>query len=97
MFNGGPQADDCSALRVNDSVASPDPGFTFTVGRMLDVVLYPGPPTTVALEDRSTGATVGALHPIPALVRCLTDGVPFEAEVLSAIGGDVRVRVAPNL
>lgn len=97
MFSGGPQADDCGALRLNDSVASPDPGFVFTVGRMLDVVLHPGPPTTVVLEERSTGAGVGALHPIPALLRCLTDGVPFQAEVLSAIGGDVRVRVAPIL
>lgn len=97
MFNGGPQADDCSALRLDDSVASPDPGFAFTVGRILDVVLRPGPPTTVVLEDRSTDAGVGALHPRPALVRCLNEGVPFQAEVVSAIGGDVRVRVAPIL
>ena len=81
MFNGGPQADDCGALRLNDSVASPDPGFVFTVGRMLDVVLHPGPPTTVILEDRSTATGVGALHPVPALVRCLTDGVHMLATV----------------
>jgi hypothetical protein len=95
MFNAGPQADDCSALRIDDTVASPDPAFTFSVGRILDVVVHAGPPVTVVLEDR--GGTVGALHPYPALVRCLTAGVTFQAEVLSAIGGDVRVRVEPVL
>lgn len=93
MFAGGPESDDCSALRLSDSVASPDPSYTFVVGVFLDVVVNAGPPVTVSLLDR--GVRVGSLHPIPALVRCLNQGVPFHAEVLSASGGDIRVRVEP--
>lgn len=95
MFSGGPEPDDCAALRIDDIVASPDPGFTFAVGVMLDVAVNAGPPATVSLLYR--GARVGALHPRPALVRCLSNGVIFEAEVLSASGGDIKVRVAPVL
>lgn len=95
MFSGGPESDDCSALRLGDSVSSPDPSFTFVVGVILDVVLNPGPPVTVSLLRH--GTRVGSLHPLPALVRCLNQGVPFQAEVLSASGGDIRVRVEPVL
>lgn len=95
MFNPGPSSDDCGALRLDDSVAAPDPSFTFTVGTTLDVVVNAGPPVTISLVHR--GVRVGSLHPIPALVRCLNQGVPFEAEVRSVRGGDVRVRVEPVL
>lgn len=95
MFAGGPQGDDCAALRINDPVASPEPGFTFVVGLMLELVLNPGPPVTVSLVSR--GGRVGALHPYPMLIRCLNQGVAFQAEVLSASGGDIRVRVEPVL
>ncbi|MBN9139252.1 MAG: hypothetical protein J0H23_00335 [Micrococcales bacterium] len=93
MFTGGPESDDCSALRLSDSVASPDPSYTFVVGVFLDVVVNAGPPVTVSLLGG--GMRVGSLHPLPALVRCLNQGVLFRAEVLSAIGGDIRVRVEP--
>lgn len=95
MFSGGPEPDDCASLRIDDVVASPDPGFTFAVGLLFDVVLNVGPPATVSLVHR--GARAGSLHPRPALVRCLRGGVVFEAEVLSASGGDIKVRVAPVL
>ena len=95
MFNPGPNSDDCSALRLDDSVAAPDPTFTFSVGMTFDVVANPGPPVTVSLLHR--GVRIGSLHPIPALVRCLNEGVPFQAEVRSASGGDIRVRVEPVL
>lgn len=95
IFSGGPEPDDCAALRIDDIVASPDPGFTFVVGVLLDVVLNVGPPATVWLLHH--GVRVGALHPRPALVRCLKDGVTFEAEVASASGGDIKVRVVPVL
>lgn len=95
MFSGGPDSDDCSALRLKDSVASPDPAFLFVVGVLLDVVVNPGPPVTVPLLHR--GARVGSLHPFPALVRCLNQGVTFQAEVVSVSGGDIQVRVEPIL
>ena len=95
MYSGGPEPDDCAALRIDDVVASPDPTFTFIVGVLLDVNVKVGPPATVSLLHH--GARVGSLHPRPALVRCLKDGVAFEAEVLSASGGHIKVRVAPVL
>ena len=95
MFNGGPAADDCSALRLDDTVASPDPTFAFTVGRILDVSLDTRTPVTVVLEYG--GALIGALHPYPALIRCLNQGVTFQAEVLGSVGGDIRVHVEPVL
>lgn len=93
MFSGGPESDDCSALRLNDAVASPDPAFVFVVGVILEVVVNAGPPVTVSL--RHHGSRVGSLHPFPALVRCLNQGVHFQAEIVSASGGDIRVRVEP--
>lgn len=95
MFDGGPEPDDCAALRINDFVAAPDPEFIFIVGALLDVIINAGPPTTLSLL--SHGIRVGALHPRPALVRCLKNGVIFEAEVVSVNGGDIEVRVAPVL
>lgn len=92
MFSGGPEPDDCGALRIDDVVASPDPAFTFVVGMVLEVGLNAGPPATVTLLQQ--GERVGALHPRPALVRCLRGGVVFEATILSATGGDIVVRVA---
>jgi hypothetical protein len=93
MFNGGPESDDCSALRLDDAVAAPDPSFTFVVGVILDVIVNAGPPVTISLVHH--GNRVGSLHPIPALVRCLNQGVPFHAEVLTVSGGDIRVHVEP--
>jgi len=93
MFNTGPADDECSAVRVEDVVAAPDPSFSFFVGVVLEVAIQSSSPVTVGLFSSST--LVGALHPYPALVRCLKSGVPFQAEVLSAHGGDVRVRVEP--
>lgn len=94
--DGGDGGDDCSALRITETVAGPDPSFTFTVGRILDLYLNPGPPATIELQGLG-GARVGAIHPLPSLMRCLAAGVPFQAEVLSAIGGDVRVKVEATL
>lgn len=94
MFNGGPVGDDCSAVRLDDTVAAPDPAFAFMVGAVLEVVVNQAAPVTIVL--RASGNPVGALHPYPALVRCLNAGVPFQAEVFSAHGGDIRVRVEPT-
>lgn len=95
MWSGGPGSDDCAALRIDDSVASPDPSFVFVVGVQLEVVLNAGPPMTVSLHRH--GVRVGAVHPYPSLVRCLISGVAFQAEILSASGGDIRVRIEPVL
>lgn len=95
MWTGGPQSDDCASLRIDDGVAAPDATFVFTVGMVFDVVLNPGPPATVSLQFEHR--RVGSVHPYPALVRCLNSGVPFEAEVRSISGGDIRVAVEPIL
>lgn len=93
MYNGGPSGDDCSAVRIDDPVAAPEPTFTFIVGIKLDVVISSHSPVTISLHNH--GARVGSLHPYPALVRCLNAGVSFEAEIRNVTGGDIRVRVEP--
>ena len=95
MWTGGPQSDDCASLRIDDGVAAPDASFPFRAGIRFDVVFNPGPPSTISLEFEHR--RVGALHPYPALVRCLNAGVPFRAEVRSVSGGDIRVAVEPEL
>lgn len=93
MFNGGPSGDDCSAVRIDDPVAAPEPTFAFVLGVRLEVAFGSHSPATISLLHR--GARVGSLHPYPALVRCLNAGVSFEAEIRSVSGGDIRVRVEP--
>lgn len=90
----GGRDEPCQALRLDRALEAPVPVVVaaLTPGDVLAVDLIEGPPTVVVLTD-SAGQTAGSVIPTAQLIECLRQGVQFEAEVVSASGGAVRVEV----
>ena len=96
-FDGGGPSDDCSTV-VLDTVLNPaDPAEPFAVGNEYDVLLQASGPTETIVIINAAGSPVGAIAPVPPLLRCLRNGVPFYAEVLGVNAGEVKVRVKSRL
>lgn len=89
----GGDDDDCSKVIVNAAVESPSTDELFVVGKMYSVQLVNENDVEIVQLVGNTG-TVGAVRAVPPLLRCLRKGAAFEAEVQSANGGDIRVRVS---
>lgn len=92
VWTGGDD-DDCSAVVVNAAVESPSTAELFVVGKVYSVQLVRENDIEVVQLVGDAGA-VGAVRAVPPLLRCLRRGAAFEAEVQSANGGDIRVRVS---
>lgn len=97
---GGPggsgSAVNCRQLAFTTTVASPVAAIlaTLAVGDVCDLVLL-SDPTRIALLTRPGGAVLGAIADRwEELVNCLSAGVAFEAELLSA-SSPVRAHVRP--
>jgi hypothetical protein len=90
---GGSGSADCKSLRLDKALEAPVPAVveTLSVGDVLDVALQPGPPPVVALH--APAGLAGSVVPTTRLLECLRQGVAFEAEVMSANAGAVRVEV----
>lgn len=86
--------DDCANVELDAAVESPFPDENFTVGKSYRVELNSdGAVQTVQLwSDR----VVGAVRPVPPLVRCLGRGVTFSATVTVATGGDIKVHITAS-
>lgn len=93
---GGDSGVDCRDLRFEATISSPQP--TVVANLQVDEVL------TVGIEQqatnrmiavrRSNGDLVGSLTDhLRELIRCIQEGVNYEATVISIQGGAVRVRV----
>jgi hypothetical protein len=93
---GGDPGVDCSALQFDASVSSPQPNAVaaLQVGEVLTVnIEQPGGARMIALR-RANNDLVGSLTDrVRELIRCIQEGVAFEATVLSIQGGAVRLRV----
>lgn len=88
--------DDCGEVSLEASVESPLPRENFKVGNLYRLVLNStGPVRTIHLES-AEGSVVGAVRPVPPLVRCLGRGVEFTAIVSAVKGADIRVRIATS-
>jgi hypothetical protein len=87
---------DCRELRFETTVSSPQPAAVANL--QADEVLTIGieqqaTNRMVAVRD-SNGDLVGSLTDhLRELIRCIQEGVDYEATVLSIQGGAVRVRV----
>jgi hypothetical protein len=96
--SGGDSGVDCHNFRFEATISSPQP--TAVANLHVDEVL------TVGIEQqgtnrmvavrRSNGDLVGSLTDhLRELIRCIQEGVDYEAVVITIQGGAVRVRVQP--
>ena len=87
---------DCAALQFEATVSSPQPNAVaaLQVDEVLTVAIeQQGAARMIALR-RANNDLVGSLTDrIRELIRCIQEGVDFEAVVLGIQGGAVRVRV----
>lgn len=95
-FQPDPAPTPCDQLRFTTSIASPQPAAAnLSIGDVLQLQLRSGTARSIDVVDQS-GAVVGSIiSRIADLLRCIQQGVDFEAEVLSTNGGDIRVEVRP--
>jgi hypothetical protein len=95
----GPDDDDCGKLRFQTQLASPIPTAVSA--------LAPGDVLTIELQDRggvrviaavnASGQVAGSIvERIQQLLRCLQQGVTYEAVVSAIAGGAVGVLVQPT-
>jgi len=89
--SGGDDGQDCSKLQFDAPVLSPSTTLTISVGDAYDLDLNDS--SSPIVELLSGGDIVGAIRPLPVLLRCLRSGVPFGATVTSASGGAITVHV----
>jgi hypothetical protein len=93
---GGDSGVDCSALQFEANVSSPQPSAVaaLQVNDALTVHLEQQGATRMIALRRPNNDLVGSLTDhLRELIRCIQEGVDFEAIVLSVQGGAVRVRV----
>lgn len=94
---GGPPDDGapCDRLRFNAPLVTPNPAVVagLTVGHVLDLIIQNQ--SVAALTRPGAQAAGYVIERLPQLLRCLQAGHAFEAEVLVANGGDVRVQIRP--
>jgi hypothetical protein len=88
--------DQCD-LRFETILFGPVPGVAdqLSVDDTLSVILTGSPATQVGVFT-STGAqagSIGGARQLPILIRCLQDGVSYEAEVISVNGSSIGIRV----
>jgi len=90
----GYSEESCSALRLQRVLEAPVPGVAdgLTVDDILSVQLQDGAPPAVALLTAG-GALAGSVVPTMRLLECLRQGNLFQAVVLSAAGGVVRIEL----
>lgn len=88
---------DCAELAFEAAIASPHPDVvaSLTQGEILTVELDTSSGRNRVLVRTNRGDVAGALISgrIAELLRCLQEGVAFEAEVTGIDGGDVTIHV----
>jgi hypothetical protein len=86
----------CDQLRLIRNLEAPVVGIAdhLVVGDQLGVALREGQPPLVVATDPA-GQEAGGILPTGQLIECLRAGFDFVAEVTSANGGAIRLRVQP--
>lgn len=86
----------CGELRFRTSVSSPQPAAsTLAVGDILGVVLETEPRPVVRLVDSASKVVGSVVGHLPDLLRCIQEGLSYEAEVLEINGGQIKVQIRP--
>ena len=92
IWPGGGEDDSCARLKIDAWVSAQDPDYEFRLDEIFDLSLDDRNAPTVELVTAS-GQTVGAVNPLPALVRCLRNGATFAATVTHVDNAAVKVRI----
>lgn len=94
---GGEGGDDPCAIVQDAPLNSPNPGVmaSLSVGDILDVVLSGAPPHQILQVRTLAGQVAGSLthRGHLAILRCITAGNNYRAEVMQKTGGSVIVRI----
>ena len=95
---GKPPKDPCNIVETT-TLNSPNRAVVTTLraGDLLTVVFQPGPPQRLVAEQ-AAGVVAGSITSPSMLqiIKCIGDGVVYEAEVLSIKGAICQVRIKPK-
>lgn len=92
---GGPGAPgSCDTLRFRTSLVSPDPAVvaSLNVGDRLTLAQEAADQPVLALHGSDVAGSVAGVQ-LATLLRCITEGFLYEAEVVQISGGSVEVEV----
>lgn len=92
---GGISGFDCDNVYINTTIMSPDPVVLATVsqGDILEVSLRSATGPLVAVTG--AGGVLGtiATMELAALIKCISDGNKYQAEIANITGGKVQILI----